>query len=138
MLLGEGVPLAEADARAAGQRCAEHRVEELKGEGMKGLKIEVTRWERHVTQAGEYLGYPRTLAGPYRMGFDGTREEVVSKYKSWLWDGVKSRKAEYRKLTELLAVARGAEGLRLVCVEPEFGEVIRRCLEWMEKQEKSA
>lgn len=138
MLLGEGVSLVEADARAAGERCMEHRVEGLKGEGMKGLKIEVTRWERHVTQPGEYVGYPRTLAGPYRMGFDGTREEVVRKYKEWLWDGVKSRKAEYRKLTELLAVARGGEGLRLVCVEPAFGEVIAACLEWMAKQEKSA
>lgn len=148
MLMGEGVALADADALAAGERCAKcepqrrgdaegqlkmdcSAPQRLGGE----LRIVVLKYDPHRKQDGEYIGYPRTLAGEFRFGFDGTREEVVGKYRAWLFAEVKAKGRAFRKLEELLGEARTGAGLVLVCLEPEFGEVIRRCLEWMNQEE---
>lgn len=132
-----GLSQTEADALAATERCAAHqRVDQGSTEYRPtGLKVEVLRYDPHRKQEGEYIGYPRTLAGEFRFGFDGTREEVIGKYRSWLFGEVKRKGRAYHKLTELLGTARGGAGLALVCVEPEFGEVIRRCLEWMNQED---
>jgi len=122
-----GLSQAEADALASTERCAAHR------DG--GLKVEVLKYDPHRKREGEYIGYPRTLAGEFRFGFDGTREEVIGKYRAWLFGEVKRKGRAYHKLTELLGTARTGAGLVLVCVEPEFGEVIRRCMEWMNQED---
>lgn len=132
-----GLSQAEADALAAGERCTEHKTVDHGSTESRptGLKIEVLRYDPHRKQDGEYIGFPRTLAGEFRFGFDGTREEVIAKYRAWLFGEVKAKGRAYHKLTELLGTARGGAGLVLVCLEPEFGEVIRRCMEWMNREE---
>jgi len=36
------------------------------------------------------LGIPGSLLGnPFRIGRDGTRSEVISKYRRWLWEQIK-------------------------------------------------
>lgn len=134
MFLADGVPLAEADRRSEGERCGAHRGGEAASvthEG--GLKIQVRRWEKFRDNAGEFVGGKRTLAGPYRFGFDGTREVVIGKYRQWLHGEIKARGTVFGKLRDLLPLARTGEGLVLVCVEPEIGEVIARALQWMEE-----
>lgn len=150
MLIGEGMKLAEADRLAAGERCGAcrepQRREGAEQSGMNlsasqrlsgELNITVKRWEKHGDNAGEFVGWPRTLAGPYRFGFDGTREEVIEKYRQWLWAELRAGGAAARKLRELLAVARGG-GLVLVCMEPEFGQVLVKALGWMNEQKEAA
>lgn len=134
MLIAEGVALEEADRRASGERCGAHRGQET-GDRRQGLKIEVVAWQRNVQQAGEYVGAPRTLAGPFRFGFDGSREVVVFKYRDWLNGQVSAGGPVREKLRDLLRQARTREGLRLVCLEPEIGGVIEKALRWMEEQE---
>jgi len=136
-----GMDQAKADALAAGERCAAHTSTSpwhspaegrppASGEGAE-LKIIVIQHERLAKQEGEYVGWPRTLAGPFRMGFDGTRDEVLRKYKVWLFGEVKAKGQAFRKLGELMPQARRAEGLTLVCLEPAIGEIIASCLRWM-------
>jgi hypothetical protein len=96
-----------------------------------GMKIEVVKWEKHCPQAGEYVGAPRTLAGPFRFGFDGSRDVVVFKYRDWLRGEVEAGGPVREKLRDLLRQARTKEGLRLVCLNVEIGEEIKRVLEGM-------
>ena len=32
-----------------------------------------------------YIGRPSKWGNPFSIGKDGTREEVISKYKQWIW-----------------------------------------------------
>lgn len=126
-----GLNQAQADELAKGELCAKHR-------GPRPLTITVIKYDRTNETTGEYVGWPRTLAGPFRMGFNGSREEVVEKYRRWLFAEVKAKTRAYHKLTEIAQVARTEAGLTLNCMEPDIGEVIKRCLEWMETQRKDA
>ena len=123
-----------ADKLAEVERCAAHRSQES-GDGSQELRITVRRWEKFGENAGEFVGGRRTLAGPYRFGFDGSREVVIEKYRRWLHAEVQARGPVFGKLRDLLPQARSAAGLVLVCVEPELGEVIARALRWMAGQE---
>jgi hypothetical protein len=123
----------EAERMASMERCKAHSGTEPVDK-LEGLKIKVVMWEKNANQPGEYVGWPRTLAGPFRMGFDGSREVVIEKYRRWLFDEVKAKKKAFRKLEELLPAAR-REGVTLVCMEPDFGEVIARALQWMDSTE---
>ena len=40
----------------------------------------------HETRGGRrvYVGRPSKWGNPFRMGVDGTREEVIEKYREWL------------------------------------------------------
>lgn len=129
-----GLTTETADALAKGERCAAHRSQES-GAGSQELRITVRRWEKFGENAGEFVGGRRTLAGPYRFGFDGSREVVIEKYRRWLHAEVQARGPVFGKLRDLLPQARSAAGLVLVCVEPELGEVIARALRWLDSTE---
>jgi hypothetical protein len=34
---------------------------------------------------GVYIGRPSLVGNPFRIGRDGTREEVIVRYRTWLW-----------------------------------------------------
>jgi hypothetical protein len=125
---------AEADRLAASERCGKHKSQES-GAGSQEMRITVRRWEKFGENAGEFVGGRRTLAGPYRFGFDGSREVVIEKYRRWLHAEIQARGPVFGKLRDLLPQARSAAGLVLVCVEPDLGEVIARALRWLEGQE---
>lgn len=36
-------------------------------------------------QATVFIGRPTALGNPFVIGRDGTREEVIAKYRTWLW-----------------------------------------------------
>ena len=109
----------------------------------------------HVARdTGQYIGRAghgrpaSVLANPFRIGRDGTREEVIARYKRWLWGKIKANDdtvmAELNRLLELAKTR--PEGLTLVCfcrrlgkAEPAcHGDVIKSALEWMDKQETDA
>ena len=35
-----------------------------------------------------YIGCPTVFGNPFEIGKDGTREEVVAKYRSWFYDQI--------------------------------------------------
>jgi hypothetical protein len=79
------------------------------------------------------------LGNPYHIGPDGTREDVVKKYKQWLWDNQERAASVAEALGKLLDLHQEHGQLVLVChCAPEacHANAIRATLEWMESQEK--
>jgi len=88
------------------------------------------------------------LANPFVIGRDGSREQVVSLYRRWLWEQVKEGmagkpNAAWNELKSLQRYAKklmydldfGELELTCWCPESELchGDVIVKCLEWMNK-----
>lgn len=74
------------------------------------------------------------LANPFVIGKDGDRDEVILKYRYWLWQRVKEEGEVYAHLLDLVERVRAGEELKLVCwCKPKgcHGDVVKRCLEWM-------
>lgn len=73
------------------------------------------------------------LANPFAIGKDGTREEVIAKYRVWLWSKIKDDAAVMTELKRIQALDRRA--LRLVCwCAPDacHGDVILKALAWLD------
>jgi hypothetical protein len=69
---------------------------------------------------------------PYVIGRDGTRDEVIAKYKARLWQMMNGPNATYlrKRLMEL-------DGKVLGCwckPEPCHGDVLVAAIEWLKKQ----
>lgn len=96
----------------------------------------------------EFVARPEPLACDWRVGRDGTRDQVIEKYRQWL--GALVKKAEKgHELTErerqawvqLMRCKRKAEAgdLNLICSCKPLrchADVIRNCLEWMLKRDQ--
>jgi hypothetical protein len=92
--------------------------------------------DKNIT--GEYIGREwagrkaSCLANPYHIGKDGSRLEVILKYKKWLWEAYSNPLSPQRKELERL---KQIQDLRLLCwcaPLPCHGDVIKSCLEWMD------
>ena len=101
------------------------------------LSIIVGRTRRGLSSSlpGQvYVGRPGPLGNPFAIGRDGTREEVIAKYRTWLWDRIrKPHSPQLAELRRLLAPAR-AGPLELLCwcaPRPCHAEVIRAALIWL-------
>ena len=65
----------------------------------------ITVANKRVGAIGEYIGRPSPLGNPFAIGRDGTRDEVIAKYREWLYpllDESKPSQAltEMNRLTE--------------------------------------
>lgn len=73
----------------------------------------------------------RTVYGnPFHIGKDGTREEVIEKYRHWLWHRMKNDRIFMRLVANLAH-------RDLVCwcaPEPCHGDVLERAALWAERQ----
>ena len=70
-----------------------------------------------------YVGRPSGWGNPFAIGRDGSREEVIARYRVWLWQ-------QLGRDPEFLAPLRGR---RLVCwcaPEPCHADVLVRALAW--------
>jgi hypothetical protein len=89
-------------------------------------------------------GYPdlpgSSLANPYYINKDGTREEVVEKYRKWLWEQIQGNTEAKEELEELLKNIKFKQKLNAFplkiacwCKEDEkcHGDVVINCLNWM-------
>jgi hypothetical protein len=51
-----------------------------------------------------YVGRPSPLGNPYALGRDGSREQVIARYRRWLWAQLQALgSAQERELRRLLA-----------------------------------
>lgn len=134
---GRGIGKMESGKRESG-----------KAEKRKAVQITVHNRKDGARGAGvqEYIGRPRSLGNPYVIGVDGTRAEVIGKYKLWLWKQIKdgleqegkgqAANLAFASLRRLQRQGR-TEPIRLIChckPLPCHGEVIQAALEWLEKQ----
>jgi Domain of unknown function (DUF4326)/Protein of unknown function, DUF488 len=77
------------------------------------------------------------LGNPFRVGRDGTLEEVIQKYRRWLWERMKLRNEVYAELVRIAALAKQGD-VTLICwcedPKPCHIDVIRRAVEWLDAQ----
>jgi hypothetical protein len=87
---------------------------------------------------GIYIGRGGILGNRYVMGKDGDREEVIEKYREWLWEVVKKKEGKaWEELKRLLGIWKRDGELKLSCFcfpKRCHGEVIGSCLVWMKKE----
>ncbi|MCI0389227.1 MAG: DUF4326 domain-containing protein [Acidobacteria bacterium] len=86
---------------------------------------------------GVYIGRPSLLGNPYRIGRDGTREEVIIRYRAWLWRQIQEQGDVYRELHRLAEIARNGD-LNLICwcKQPDqeiacHGDVLKASVNWI-------
>lgn len=98
----------------------------------------------YIGRAVKAKGYPdlpgSPLANPFYINKDGTREDVIQKYRRWLWEQVQSNTEAKEELDELLKNAKSRQEpykhpLKLACWcrenEKCHGDVVISCLNWM-------
>jgi hypothetical protein len=105
------------------------------------LRISIGRARRGLSSplpGQAYVGRPSPLGNPYALGRDGNREEVIGKYRQWLWDQLQQPNSpQERELRRLLALAVAGK-LELLCwcaPLPCHAEVVRRALLWLAGEE---
>src|SRR5262245_58764119 len=111
---GRGLRRAEAPGESGGARQSHSCLlvfSKTLSRGLCGIKtqgglamITVVN-KRHHRGGGVYIGRPSLLGNPFRIGEHGTREEVIAKYRVWLWRQIQRRGSVYR---ELLCLADAA------------------------------
>ncbi len=50
----------------------------------------VGNWSHEIN--GVFIGRPTKWGNPFRIGFDGTRDQVIHKYTLWIWEDTPARK----------------------------------------------
>ena len=85
---------------------------------------------------GEYIGRPSLLGNPFAIGRDGTRDEVIAKYREWLWDEYQNDVSGISSELKRLAALAQSGDLTLVCwcaPLPCHGDVIKAAIERLNK-----
>ena len=105
--------------------------------------IEVVN-QRNFRGEGVYIGrrmkdIPGSpLRNDFRIGPDGSRDEVVTRYRAWLRREIKRGKGPaLDELRRLVGIAQAGQDLRLVCwCAPSacHGDVLKAAIIWMLKQ----
>lgn len=98
--------------------------------------ITVVNKRTHVpTGSDAYVGRPSPLGNPFRIGPDGSRDEVIAKYRKWLWERVQQAGSPQLLELEALHMRHWRDGkLNLVCwCAPErcHADVIKSAIEWI-------
>lgn len=79
------------------------------------------------------------LANPYHIGKDGNRNEVIEKYRKWLWLNIKEKLSNkynevWNELVRIGELVLDGKNVDLVCYCKPFechGDVIVSCINWM-------
>ena len=78
-----------------------------------------------------YIGRGSFWGNPYKIGAEGTREEVIAKYEKYLWILCKEdRETMVKKLLELEGKVLGCYCKPLPC----HGDIILKAIKWARKQ----
>lgn len=87
---------------------------------------------KHHGKSGEYIGRGSPLGNPYVIGKDGSREQVIAKYRVWLNEQImRKNPVVLDELNRLGNKAIDDKGLALQCFcypKPCHGEVIKEKL----------
>ena len=84
-----------------------------------------------------YVGRPSVLGNPFKLGKDGDRQEVIAKYRRWLWEEIKKRERVYKELVGLVEFERHASDIQLAChCYPQacHADILVKALEWLKTQ----
>lgn len=93
---------------------------------------------------GEFCYVGRRMAGrpgsplgnPYKLS-EGERDEVLARYKTWLWEQMKTETGARRELYRLAEINRQQVNLYLACwCAPEscHGDIIKAAIQYLNSQ----
>lgn len=92
----------------------------------------ITIVNKHHGKSGEYIGRGSPLGNPFVIGKDGSREQVIAKYRVWLNEQImRKNPVVLDELNRLGNKAIDENGLALQCFcypKPCHGEVIKEKL----------
>lgn len=92
----------------------------------------ITIVNKHHGKSGEYIGRGSPLGNPFVIGKDGSREQVIAKYRVWLNEQImRKNPVILDELNRLGNKAIDEKGLALQCFcypKPCHGEVIKEKL----------
>lgn len=92
----------------------------------------ITIVNKHHGKPGEYIGRGSPLGNPFVIGKDGSREQVIAKYRVWLNEQImRKNPVVMDELNRLGNKAIDEKGLALQCFcypKPCHGEVIKEKL----------
>jgi len=80
----------------------------------------------YIGRASKRFGPASKFANPFWMENEGKREEVIEKFRSWLWQEIKEGRITKEELLKL-------DGKRLGCYcKPKncHGDIIVKAIEW--------
>lgn len=87
---------------------------------------------KHHGKSGEYIGRGSPLGNPFVIGKDGSREQVIAKYRVWLNEQIMGKNpVVLDELNRLGNKAIDEKGLALQCFcypKPCHGEIIKEKL----------
>lgn len=75
-----------------------------------------------------YIGRPSRWGNPFEIGKDGTREEVINKYRTWLMDEYYKGHIQHTELSALYGKKLGCWCSPKAC----HGDVLVEAAEWAE------
>jgi hypothetical protein len=81
---------------------------------------------------GTYVGRPSALGNPYVIGKHGDRDQVIDRYRRWLFRGICRRDPEV-----IAALLQLGDGSVLICwcaPEPCHAQVIVRAWRWAQRE----
>lgn len=94
--------------------------------------MNITVVNKHHGKSGEYIGRGSPLGNPFVIGKDGSREQVIAKYRVWLNEQImRKNPVVLDELNRLGNKAIDEKGLALQCFcypKPCHGEVIKEKL----------
>lgn len=83
---------------------------------------------------GEYIGRPSVLGNPFIIGKNGNRNEIVEKYRQYLWYEIQQENRPICNELNRLKRLSINESINLICwCSPKkcHGDVVKNCIEWM-------
>ena len=99
-----------------------------------GLRFNVVN-KHDFRGKGEYIGRGSLLGNTFLIGKDGSREEVIAKYRVWLWNEIKKHGEVYNELIRLMALEQDGD-ITLICFCKPLachGDIIVKAIEWLGK-----
>jgi hypothetical protein len=87
-----------------------------------------------VDSYGVYIGRGSVLGNPFIIGKDGNREEVIEKYRKYLWVEMVKRDTIWNELIRLYGIWKEKGHLSLGCYcfpKACHGQVIGSALVWL-------
>lgn len=82
-----------------------------------------------------YIGRTSPLGNPYVIGKDGNREEVIEKYRRYLWHSIQHLTRAGKYILELAACPDDDIVLGCHCKPlPCHGDVVRAAIQWLRAQ----
>jgi len=85
---------------------------------------------------------PSVLGNPFKIGRDGSRDEVIEKFRRYLWSAIQAKNCKIlAELSRIKSAAVSGHRVYLVCCcKPArcHGDVIKSCIEWCIRKEGGA